>query len=102
MSQHNFGPLTAQYPGVIAKMPQVFTAHEFILLLAQENQRLYVEALYDYKDNPAVGAETPFLIVHGQLAKKLRDFPHLVSYMGDVRSSDIFATPSTSSQWRRI
>jgi hypothetical protein len=102
MGNHDFGPLAAQYPGVIAQMPPVFTAHEFILRLAQQNQRLYVEALFAYKDNPTASTATPFLIVHRALAKKLSAFPLLVTHQGDVKSNDIFDNQSECSQWRRV
>lgn len=102
MSNHDFGPLAAQYPALIASMPAEFRAHEFILRLAQQNQRLYVEALYAYKDNPASGTPTPFLIVHRMLAKRLSDFPHLVKYQGDVPSKDMFGNESKCSQWKKL
>lgn len=102
MSNHDFGPLTAQYPGAIASLPPEFRAHEFILRLAQQNQRLYVEALYAYKDNPPEGTPTPFLIVHRILAKRLRDFPHLVEFHGDGPSKDIFGNDSDCSRWKKL
>lgn len=102
MSNHDFGPLTAQYPDVIASMRDDFTAHELILRLAQQNQRLYVEALHSYKDSPAGSTPTPFLIVHRMLAKRLSDFPHLVQYQGDVPSKDMFGNESKCSQWKKL
>lgn len=102
MSNHDFGPLTAQYPDVIASMDTEFRAHEFILQLAQQNQRLYVEALYAYKDNPAQGKPTPFLIVHRMLAKRLSDFHHLVKYERSITSTDIFGNQSECSLWRKL
>lgn len=102
MSNHDFGPLVAQYPAAIASLPLEFRAHEFILRLAQRNQRLYVEALYAYKDNPAQGTPTPFLIVHRVLAKRLRDFHHLVQYQHDVASTDMFGNESKCSQWKKV
>ena len=102
MSNHDFGPLSAQYPGVIASMPGEFRAHEFILRLAQQNQRLYVEALFAYKDNPAQGTPTPFLIVHRMLAKRLSDFQHLVKYERSVTSVDIFGNQSECSLWKKL
>jgi hypothetical protein len=103
MSNHDFGPLTAQYPAAIASMAPEFRAHEFILQLAQQNQRLYVEALYAYKDSPPQGTPTPFLIVHRILAQRLSDFPHLVKkYEGSVTSNDIFGNQSECSRWKRL
>jgi hypothetical protein len=102
MSNHDFGPLVAQYPGVIAQMPSVFGAHEFILRLAQQNQRLYVEALYAYKDSPAQGTPTPFMIVHGRLAKHLGEFQNLIKYEDTMPSTDIFGNENGCSRWRKL
>ena len=70
--QHDFSELYAQYPAVIAQMSETFTSHEFILLLAQQHQRLYVEALYDYRDSIHRGEPTPFRVVHGILSQHLQ------------------------------
>ena len=43
MSAHDFDTLYAEYPDLIAQMPAVFTSHQFILRLAQQNQALYIE-----------------------------------------------------------
>lgn len=102
MSKHDLNELTAQYPVIIQQMPQLFTAHDFILKLAQKNQRLYVEALYAYKDGPSGDAETPFLTVHRRLAKMLSDFPNLVEYQRTVKSKDIFHNDSECSEWRKV
>ena len=52
---------------------RIFTSHQFFRKLAQHNQRLYVEALYHYRDS-----NTPFMIVHGQLAKQLNRMPERI------------------------
>ncbi len=83
-------PLFSHYPEIIAAMPQVFTSHQFILELAHANQRLYVEALYGYRDSTHRGVATPFRAVHGILSRRPRDFPALVTYLGEVPSTDIF------------
>ena len=99
--QHDFSELYAQYPAVIAQMPVTFTSHEFILLLAQQHQRLYVEALYDYRDSIHRGEPTPFRVVHGIWSQHLRELPDLVSYLGEVPSVDIFGRPNNCAQWRK-
>jgi len=102
MSKHDLTALAARYPAIIEQMPQVFIAHDFILRLAHQNQRLYVEALHAYKDGPSADAETPFLTVHRRLAKMLSDFPSMVEYQGTVKNKDIFHNDSECSQWRKV
>jgi hypothetical protein len=103
MSNHNFGPLVAQYPSVIAQMPPVFGAHEFILRLAQQNQQLYVEALYAYRNTLYGGTPAPFMMVHGILATRLGEFPNLVKQVSSsVKSTDIFGNDNGCSQWQKV
>ena len=97
MSKHDFGALSTKYCGVINQMPKSFTSHKFILRLAQQNQALYIEALYSYQ-----GSRTPFQILHGQLAKHLKGYPEIVRYTGGVRSKDIFGRPNICGQWTKI
>lgn len=99
--QHNFSELHAQYPAVIAQMPATFTSHEFILLLAQQHQRLYVEALYDYRNSIHRGEPTPFRAVHGILSQHLGARHDLVTYLGQVPSVDIFGQSSNCAQWQK-
>ena len=97
MSKHDFSALSAQYCGVIDKMPKSFTSHEFILRLAQRNQALYIEALYSYR-----GSLTPFQVLHCQLAKHLKGYPEIVRYTRRVRSKDIFGGGNTCWQWTKV
>jgi hypothetical protein len=103
VSNHDFEPLVAQYPVIIAQMPSAFSAHEFILRLAQQNQGLYAEALYAYKDSQVKGAPAPFMIVHGILARRLGDFQQLVRQDGTIKSKDIFGRKDDHcSRWQRV
>lgn len=45
MPEHDFSNIYAQYPDIIAQMPEAFTSHQFILELARQNQTIYIEAL---------------------------------------------------------
>ena len=95
MGKHDFAALFEQYPRIIGQMETRFTAHRFILELARQNQKLYVEALYAYRD------DAPFQAVHNQLARLLNRSP-LVERDGDeLHSQDIFGVPQGCSRWRR-
>jgi hypothetical protein len=97
MSAHQFEALENAYEEVIGFMPDTFDSHQFILKLAQEHQRLYVQALIEYAES-----ERPFQIVHGQIAQRLRNFPHLVAYIGETTSEDIFLEKNSAAVWRKV
>ena len=99
MAIHNFDTLFAQYPMIIAEMPDEFTSHEFILRLAQQNQALYIEALYSYRNRKR---EAPFMTVHGILAKQLQTYPHLIREIDYVPSIDIFGQSNKCAQWQKV
>ena len=96
MSAHVFSHLFAQYPKYIAQMDDVFSSHEFILLIAQKNQAAYVDALSFYKDG-----DEPFRVVHRQLSSQLNKYPDLVERFGRASSHDIFGHSNTCSRWRK-
>lgn len=97
MSATEFELLEAVYEQVIALMPNKFDSHEFILNLAQEHQRLYVQALVEYADS-----ERPFQIVHGQIAMRLLKFPNLITRVGEHISKDIFLRENTAIVWQKV
>ena len=98
MSKHDFSELYARYPDIITGMPPVFTSHQFIVELARQNQRLYVEALYSYR---AWGE--PFKIVHGQLTKHLNQLTHLVRVVRTgLPSRNIFGQMGACAQWEKL
>jgi hypothetical protein len=97
MSANEFEALESVYQQVIALMPNKFDSHEFILKLAQEHQRLYVQALVEYVDN-----DRPFQIVHGQIAMRLLKFPNLVTRVGEHISQDIFLRESSATLWQKV
>lgn len=100
---YNFKPVTAQYPGVIAQMPDDFTAHEFIQRFSRQNQTLYIEALYAYRHTEKLGVPAPFMIVHGILAQRLADFPDLIQQVeGGAKSIDIFGQENGCSRWQKV
>ena len=98
MGQHDFSQLFGEYPNVIAAMPTDFTAHAFILELARRHQRLYIEALYTYRNGSA-----PFQAVHQQLAMMLNECPNLVRRNGDEpNSQDIWTNQQGCSRWQKV
>lgn len=85
------------FPEAIARMPgPEFTSHQFILALARDYQRLYVEALYAYREN-----EAPFQTLHGRLSAGLNRFKDLVDRREDVESVDIFGQPGRCASWQK-
>ena len=101
MSTTTITHLKGAVEATIATMPSTFTAHEFILKLAQANQTIYIEALYEYKDTLRSGSTAPFMMMHGIIAQMLHDFPHLVKKTGDVASKDIFGNDNACSAWKK-
>lgn len=103
MAVHDFSALLAHYPAIIAEMPDPFTSHKLILALAHRHQKLYVEALYAYRDATHRGASAPFRVVHNILSQRLRGFDSLVAYDGEAHSStDIFGHSQRCSRWRKL
>jgi len=103
MAEHEFSDLYAQYPDIIAQMPEIFTSHQFILELAHQNQTIYIEALYSYRDHPHRGVPAPFLMVHGILAQHLLYYPALIEQVRkDASSKNIFGLENTCSEWIKV
>jgi hypothetical protein len=97
MGKDNFYDLFQKYPEIIREMPPVFDSHQFILKLAQQYQKDYINVLYLYRTQPA-----PFQMVHGILAGKLNQLPELVELIRpDKYSHNIFGDPSTCAEWRK-
>ncbi|MHB8880887.1 MAG: hypothetical protein ACYC69_05155 [Thermodesulfovibrionales bacterium] len=97
MSRFDFTPLYNDYPAVIALMPNNFSSHEFILVLAQRNQGAYIEALYEYRPDT-----DPFQVVHGVLSKHLYECNNLVRHAGGVDSTDIFGNSNRCASWTKV
>ena len=74
-----------------------FDSHEFILRLAHDHQRLYVNALAAYADT-----DRPFQVVHGEIAKRLLNYGDLVVKTGEAISKDIFGQSDSCATWRRV
>lgn len=96
-----YDELEEQYPDILARMPHRFNSHEFILELAYRNQHLYVKALAQYANDPKIW---PFQVVHGEIARRLGTdrFAHLVRYVGQEPSTDIFRHPNNAALWVKL
>jgi hypothetical protein len=92
-------------------MPDSFNSHEFMIHLEQENQKLYTEAIYDYRDSSEPAA--PFMVVHGILARPLRylltnraihlhEYPELIRQIVNVHSENIFGQVNACAEWEKI
>ena len=102
MSKFDFSVFHLKYPTLISDMPEKFTSHQFILKLAQENQLEYVNALFAYRDVDREGTPAPFMFVHREISRGLKQFPELVEKVGDISSVDIFGQASGCPQWRKL
>jgi len=103
MAKYDFSLLFDQYPTIIEQLPNIFTSHQFILKLAQQNQNRYIEALNAYRSNDDGEAHAPFMTVHGILAKRLNSYPELIEIIrNDAPSKDIFGHPSKCALWRKL
>jgi hypothetical protein len=78
-------------------MPNEFDSHAFILKLAQTYQKRYVNALAEYAKD-----DHPFQTVHGQIAKRIHNFSHLVIKTGETNSEDIFLQKNSAAKWKKI
>ena len=92
VGRHDFTALKNEYQQVIDGLPDEFTSHAFILALARQHQRLYIDALCAYPK------DSPFRAVHSRLSKMLYDF---ADYRGHVPSSDIFGTMGNCAKWKK-
>ncbi len=103
MSDPILEPLYDAFPEVIDAMPPRFSSHEFILKLAQRHQDLYVKALHHYLSSLRSGQPTPFLILHGILARRLSHHDDVLRMVrNDLPSRDIFGNPAECAQWEKL
>ena len=96
MSSSALDQLEQWYPEIIGRLPAQFDSHQFILALAQQHQRSYVQALADYAHT-----DKPFMIVHGEIARRLLNHPDLVRKIGEHNSQDIFGQVDSAVIWRK-
>jgi hypothetical protein len=90
--------LESVFPRIVKLMPEdLFDSHEFILVLAQKYQKLYIEALYAFRDK-----KLPFHRVHMAIGKRLKKHVNLVTHIKNRRSDDIFGQKSQVAVWQKV
>lgn len=90
--------LIAAFPSAIARMPDSFDSHAFLLKLAKHNQCAYVQALAEEIET---GSETPFQALHSRICKALSR-SGLMEKDGRTTSKDIFRRTKSEVQcWRK-
>lgn len=97
---HDFSALYDQYPSLIAQMGERFNSHQFILELARQHQKAYIEALYHFRNTDA-----PFMNLHGVLSRHFNALPGLVKRVGDSSASesrDIFGRHQGCALWEKV
>lgn len=99
MAVYDFSNLETKFQGIVDQMNYTFDSHEFLLVLAKQNQAEYVDALYSYK---ASGSDTPFKAVHGAIMQKLVKHTELVILLRDDKPSvNIWGVSSPCGEWKK-
>jgi len=80
---------------VIEEFDTEFTTHKFILVLAKNNQREYIESLSEQN------GEQPFKDLHSRIGNALSTHPS-VETNKTIKSENIFGISSQSPVWVRI
>jgi hypothetical protein len=87
--------LETHFADILREMPAEFTAHQFILKLAQGYQSDYIRALAAYQEHDA-----PFRDLHGQISKRLKA-SGLVTAHGKAPSKNIWGESAQSEVYRK-
>jgi hypothetical protein len=98
MTTDEFEKLEAVFPQIVKLMSEdIFDSHEFILVLSQKYQRLYIEALYAFRDK-----NRPFHAVHMAIGKRLKKRVDLVTHIRFRQSNNIFGEKSRVAVWQKV
>src|SRR3954463_15989477 len=92
----NMSQLFSHIPAILKEMDDVFDSHEFIRRLMWRQQGLFVEALYAYRN------DEPFRKVHARISNELRNYPHLITFIGHRNSPDVFGEVQGSAFWQKV
>jgi|GEM_PF-3062153 len=86
------------YPRIIDMMPDdLFNTHEFMLMLVQEYQGLYVQALIEYSQH-----EQPSLRVIGEITRRLKEHSDLVTYLRSAPIENVFEEDHDFEVWQKV
>jgi hypothetical protein len=94
--RNKFNELEKHINSTIDLMPTEFDTHQLILVLAQKNQRAYIEAIHEST------SKTPFQAVHSRIGKKLKKNSLIQETQTNNKSLNIFGKYSTCSKWIRL
>ncbi len=98
MATDAYKELEDVFPKIVKMMREdTFDSHDFMLVLAQEYQKLYIEALYTYRDK-----NRPFHRVHMAIGKRLKKHVDLVKHIRNHRSDNIFGQKSLVAVWQKV
>jgi hypothetical protein len=97
MTTDAYEDLEKVFPRIVKLMDDEFDSHKFILILAQKYQRLYIQALYEHREQ-----SRPFHQVHMAIGKRLKKREDLVEHIRDHSSKNIFGEKSTVAFWRKV
>jgi hypothetical protein len=101
MIPYDFSALESKFPETVCQMEDIFTSHEFLLKLTQQNQVEYIKALYSYAVEEK--SPSPFKAVHKGIIQKLKTHTELVKLKpGRLSSTDIFGQSETCSEWEKV
>lgn len=97
MAANALDALEKVYPTIVKLMDDEFDSHQFIERLAQKYQKLYIQALYDFRDS-----NRPFHRVHMAIGKRLKKRRDLVEHIDNQFSRDIFGQDNEVALWRKV
>lgn len=81
---------------IASKNGASFDSHEIIIEFARDNQHLYIDELYQFKD-----AKSPFQQLHSKLGKQIKAICDELGYTSeDSESYDIFRRNSSCTKYQ--
>jgi len=90
MATDAYEELEKVYPTIVKLMKKdKFDSHNFILVLTQKYQKLYIDALYEHRNQ-----KRTFHRVHMAIGKRLKKRVDLVEHIRDRSSKNIFGEKS--------